>query len=633
MAETAKQAQTPAEAVPPPVEPAAVAAKVTRRESKLMKAVTKLMTSTTWMAFGVGFIFLGILLHLKDLVPAALKPAVAQLLPHLPYLFVGLGLLCVGQVRNGLRADYSAEAKKNKHFSHAWKIPLIIAEVLIYQAIGIYGILVAIGKVPPIKNIMGLVCLFILFLLYLLWYAIAYTLNRFPTIAAFRIAAFLGLVPAVISLCLWSVQFIFLSLVFGILALIATLVSLAVASTPEVEQRLNWMKSLCVLGTVCLLLMVGLNALPYGIPKANLVGLGMASKDPQGEIGIIAYSPESKAELNNPQTSNRQKLAFSLKTNEGWFLQIIEAAADEAIKRNVKDFPKEILTKFKVAAGDEAFHPYFVDGGKSIILDPVKGGERGLWKVDADSGAVLVLRRSGVQPFSDGTPWSEKTKQFLYVTQDDSGYQLRAYPMGKAKKPLLTSTSPILSPSWTMSAENIAYADGTHGTFNLLNIASGKSEPLLSDEERAENQKMKGISVKEVLPAPDGFRYIYLTEDGKASALWSVLADGTKREKLYAAQGSLADIAWNADAQKIIFEEKRSRSVLLNLFYPYGFLMESKRIRILDANLDSVEDLILPQVSHRAPAISPDGVKVAFVADQGLWLRQGHSAIWVAHLR
>lgn len=184
-----------------------------------------------------------------------------------------------------------------------------------------------------------------------------------------------------------------------------------------------------------------------------------------------------------------------------------------------------------------------------------------------------------------------------------------------------------------MSAEDIAYADGTHGTFNLLNVSSGKSTALLSDQEMAEKQKMAGLAVKEVLPAPDGFRYLYLAEDGKKTSLWSVLADGTKREELYETKGELKDVAWNPDGQKIIFEEKRNRSVLFNLFYPYGFLMESKRIRILDANLNTVSDLILPQVSHRAPAVSPDGVKVAFVADQGLWLRQGHSAIWVAHLR
>ena len=632
MAETAKKALTPAAAVPPPAEPAAVETKATRSESKFLNAMSKLLTATVWFCFGIGFILLGILNHRFDLIPAVMKQPLLQLIPHLSYFLVGLGLLCIGQLRSGIQNDYSAEYKKNKQFSHAWKIPLFIAEVWIYRIIGVYGIAVGVGKLAAVKNLMGLIGLLVGFLLYLLWYAIAFMKNRFPTFATFRIAAFLGLVPAIISILFWISQFIFLSLVFAILALIATMVSLF-SSSSAVEQRLNGMKLLCAAGTFCLILIIMLNALPYGKPCAELKGLGLASKDPVGEIGILSYSPEQKSVLNNPDTSTRQKLAFSLKTKEGWVLQIIDAKADETVVPNDENYPKEVVSKFVVKAGEEAFHPYFVEGGKAILLDGVKGGKRGLWKVDTSTGLTTILRRSGVQPFTDGSPWSEKTKQFLYVTADDSGYKLNAYPEGKAKKALFRSTSPILSPSWTMSGEDIAYTDGNHGLFNVLNLASGKSTALISDQEMAENFKPKDMMVKEVLPAPDGFRYLYLAEEGKKTTLWSVLADGTKREQIYDVQGSIQDLTWYPDGQKILFEEKRNRAGLLNLFYPYGFLTESRRVRLLDANLETAQDLILPQVSHRAPAISPDGVKVAFVADQGLWLRQGSTAIWVAHLR
>lgn len=621
MAESANQAPTPAAVIPPPVESAPAQPKVTRRESKFMKAMSKLMTTTAWMGFAVGFILLGIFNHYHELVPAAAKAPFALLLPHLSYFLVGLGLGCIAKIRNGVQDDYSAEYKKNRQFSHAWKIPLIVVEVLIYVVLGIYGVLVGVGKVEAVQNISALLSLFILFLLYLLWYAIAFIMNRSPARAGFLVAGYLGLAPAFISICFWVSQFIFLSLVFAVLALIATIVGLTISSTPGQEQRLNGMRILCAAGTLGLLLIVGLNASSYGNSRAVLAGLGLASKNPMGNIGVIAYSPEDLKVLNNPQTANRQKLAFSIHTQEGWFLQVIEARE------------KEFITSYKVPAGEGPFRPVFAEGGKSIILDPVKGGERGLWKVDAATGRVEVLRRGGVRDFGDGTPWSETTKQFLYVTGDDSGYQLNVYPAGKSKKALLTSASPILSPSWTMSGDLISYADGTHGVFRVLNLKTGKSEALLSDQEKAENQKMEGIAVKEVIPAPDGFRYLYLAEEGKESSLWLVLADGTKREKIYESRGELSNIAWNPDAQKVLFEEKRSRSVFLNLFYPYGFLTESRRIRILDANLNTAEDLIFPQISHRAPAVSPDGVKVAFVADQGLWLRRGSPAIWVAHLR
>lgn len=624
VAEPAKPKQKTAAAPPPPPapEPPPAETPVKKRESKFMKYVSRLMTTTALFGFGVGFIILAVFIHLHG-IPGIFIEVVTRLNLHMSYLFVGLGLLCIGQARHFLRLDFSAEYKKNRQFSHAWKIPLIIAEVLIYQVIGFYGLLVGIGKVVKIENLLGLIALLILFLLYVLWYAIAFTKNRFPSFAAFRVAAFLGLIPAFISFLLWTSQFIFLSLVLALIALIASFISLQIKSTPTVEQRLTWIQFACVTATLGLLLIVGMNASLIGKPRALLVGHGLASPDPGGEIGVLAYSPENKKELNNPKTLDNQKIAFSLKKKEGWFLQIIDARVIETVREEKKSFI--------VPAGEASFHPVFIENGKSLVLDAVKGGERGLWKVDAATGATTRLLSAGVEPFGDGILWSEKTKQILYVTSDGSEYQLHAYPAGKGKKILLKSSAPIFTPSWTMSGGEISYADGVHGEFNVLNVRTGVTLPLLSDQERAEKYKAKDLPVKEVIPAPDGFRYLYLANEGKNTSIWVVLADGTKRKKIYEENAKLQNVSWFPDGQKILFEETRNRSTLM--FYPNCFLTESKRARILDANLDTAEDLIPSQVSHRAPAVSPDGVKVAFVGDQGLWFHYGNPGIWVAFLR
>ena len=566
-------------------------------ESKFVKALKKLLTTTTWLVMGIVLIFLAVIFHLKHLVPAALDPLVNLLTPRLPYFLMGLGLICLGQVRQFVVNEYTAESKKDKKSPHAWKIPLIAAQVWILWIAGLYCLIVGIGKMPPLKSHTGMITLLIIFLGYVLWYVTEHFKNHFPSLAALRIAMISVILAALAFFFWWMLQMIFFSLIFGFFALVAALMSLTTKSSLAKEQRAYWLRYGCVAATVILLFFVGSNASSYGTHHVELVGLNLAAKDPNGTVGAIAYSQDNR------------KIAFALQAKDGWYLQVV-SDGDET---------------FKVAAGEDVFRPIFIEGGKFLAIDAVKGGERGLWKVDAGTGAVQILRRSGVMPFTDGTPWSEKTGKLLYVTQEGEQYQLRAYPAEKGKKkPLVSSGRPILTPSWTMTGQKIAYTDGMSGLFNVLDVKTGKAEPLQSYEERNENQKWSEFPIQEVIPDPDNFRYLYLVKTEKGSSLWSILNDGSKRKKIYDANGALRDIAWLGDGKKVIFEEKKKG---------FGFLTEFQNIRVLDLSMGTVEDLIPPQISHRAPAVSPNGVKVAFVSDQGLWYHTGNQGIWVALLR
>jgi hypothetical protein len=128
-----------------------------------------------------------------------------------------------------------------------------------------------------------------------------------------------------------------------------------------------------------------------------------------------------------------------------------------------------------------------------------------------------------------------------------------------------------------------------------------------------------------VVPSPDGFRYLYLSKNGNITSFWTILPDGSKRIRIYQTKGVAEQVTWMNDGHKIFFQERQKQ---------YGFLMAHYNIKMLDADLARIVDLIPPQMSNRAPAVSPDGVKVAFTGRSGLWYPSGgHVGIWVAVLR
>jgi Tol biopolymer transport system component len=258
-----------------------------------------------------------------------------------------------------------------------------------------------------------------------------------------------------------------------------------------------------------------------------------------------------------------------------------------------------------------------------------------LWKVDAGNGVIAILK-TGIQPIESGTPWFEKNKKFLFVVSQENGSSLNVMDLTTSlSKELVRLNSAIHTPSWSFSGDKVVFANGVSGLPYTYDIATGALEPVISSVERPEMANLlKGPAVREVLPAPDGFRYLYLTSKNNIYAFWEVRIDGTNREKILETNASsVRNISWFPNGQRFLFEEKMRRN---------DFHSETDNVILVDANLGTVETLIPTQFPTHSPAISPDGANVAFTGTTGLWYPSIHkllppfeekTGLWVARLR
>jgi hypothetical protein len=627
VAESANPPNAPAVPPPPPVvaAPVPVTAPPVRRSGTLMKSIARLLTTTTFLILGLGFIILGIIVRLwPSWLPGFLKPALDQLFPRLPYFVVGIGLFFLGWARSMAAQQLISEYRKNRKFPHAWKIPLISVQAfLLEMACFIYALPVGLGWYPPLQNLMAMVWVVFFFLLYTLWYVTAHFLNRIPAIAGLRMAIVTVALSAVSDI-LWWFQSLFPAVLLGILGVISLLIA-SLIRVKGVEQTGSWPKITLLAVSVVFLTHLTYNALPFGNPTADLMNLTLATKSLQGEIQNINY-------FSAPDHS-KDEIVFSQKTDEGFFLDVITAVFSQ------QEPLKPYVASFKVPAGDEVFRSIFVKNGTLILADMALNGSRSFWKVDVKNGKASLLCRN-IQPIEDGIPWSESRGQFLYVTQADGKYRLNILTLASGKsKILMTSENPIHTPSWVpplnpqhnakgfYPEQQVAYADGIHGLFYVVDVKTGDKEPLMSEAERSLEGKFvpEGKTV-EAIPAPDGFRYLYLAEKNKTTEFWLVLADGTKREMIYQTNASVSNLAWHPDGQQIVFEE-------IHAGLDHGFFKTVSTAKLLDANLGNCVNLLPPQISTRSPAVASDGVKVAFVAGEGLWYPAVGQGIWVAALR
>lgn len=619
MAETANpSANTPA----PPPPPSTAVPEHKAPPSKVMDQARRMTRVTLNIFVGTILIMLSILLRIgKFGLPLSIKPGIENLFPHYFYLIGGIGLFLFARVRSMAAEDYTAEKKTNRHSPHAWKIPLIWTQAVFLYFLFFYAMIVGFNWAKPIENPMALAFFVFFFFIYVLFYIFEHAKNRLPSIAGFRMAI-VTLSLAGLSALLWVFfQMVFPSLLLAFLALIGLFTSLFIR-IKNVEQILVWPKLVLLAVSTLLLAHVIWYALPFGRNSYDLISLNPAAQAIAGEVTSLTYFQPG---FHHEGT----QLAMSHKVDGNWTLDLM----------NPDNLPQPIT----IPAGSDSFRSVFADNGKYILADLTQEGVRAVWKIDTETGKSFRLKAVGIEPFSDGIPWSERNGQLLYVTHSEDRYSLKCLTLETNRSTLLLSSDkPILTPSWVNVSdlkrtpfwspkdEKVSFADGLTGLFYVLDVTT-KEKPLLkSDLERMEGEKFNPQGkIIEVIPSPDNSRYVYMSQNENKNILWVVGANGDRRDSIYETTATITHLAWHPDSQQLIFEEVHEGWHSWDM----GFFRHYSNIKILDANRGGTVNLITPQISQSAPAISPDGVKVAFVAGDGLWYPSNQLGIWIANLR
>jgi len=148
--------------------------------------------------------------------------------------------------------------------------------------------------------------------------------------------------------------------------------------------------------------------------------------------------------------------------------------------------------------------------------------------------------------------------KLLYVNETKNSKSISAYKLmladsdGANEKVLLTSSEPIISPSWSPDGKKVAYVSFETGIAKVFiqDIASGKRESVLS----------KSTQISSPSWSPDG-KYLSLTlyQDGNAEIYIMRLQDRilTRMTNQFAID---TESSWSPKGNKIIFTSGRSGS-------------------------------------------------------------------------
>jgi hypothetical protein len=575
---------------------------------------------------GICFLLLGLLALTPSFFPASWQK-VPQMGHSLSAFLLGLGFFTVAVSRGYSRRSYEIEKMKDPKDPQVWKIPLLAVQGLVLYIISFYLLGIAFHKWPAIHSQVALTFFFLVFLLYVLWYVLAYVVNRVPGQAS-RLLSMASSGLAALCLIYWLSQSIFLAAVIGFFALVCALVSVMTASQASYPSKF-W--GVFLLLTVLLILPAAIGLLPIHKNTVLLRDLAPAYQGLDGVTGALTYSPDGRTR------------ALAQKVGKTWNLVLLQGG-------------EEASPALSVPAGDEAFRPVFINGGRSLVCDFQVGSARNLYLVDSISGRTAPITREGIFPTGEGSPWSEASGRFLYTIQDGNNFEIRSVSPDQPLKPVIyqRDDKPFRSPSWFENGKKIAWVGGSLEDLSvyLKDLKENKTVLLAQAHDTVENsgftpegsealEKISGkINIKlapqgpgltrinSVLPSPDDFRLLYSIRRGKVSELWAVLPDGTKASRIYQTDGEISQITWTPDGQQVVFEENVPG-------YHHFFLGSIPNIQILDVNVGTHSTLILPQVEQRSPALSPDGVKVAFLGSSGLWYPSlsSRSSLWVSVLR
>jgi hypothetical protein len=246
--------------------------------------------------------------------------------------------------------------------------------------------------------------------------------------------------------------------------------------------------------------------------------------------------------------------------------------------------PEEVLASFELTTDDVP-----VQGiGFTLQVDAV--GDRGTTPLESFNGAVDLAASLGtVTPAT--VDLADGTGSATVTLDQDGDLTLTASAEGKTGV-LNLAVAPELS------GEIVATSD-RGGTWDLWKITPGAGDPVrLTNHSAAQDQRS-------ITWSPDGAKIAYWSNHTGDNEIWVVNADGTGATNLTnnPAAGD-ANPSWSHDGSKIVFQVGQGGQ---------------QTIWVMNADGSGVTQLT-QNGDDRSPKWSPDGTKIAWVRDDGIYV-------------
>ncbi|MBI1765714.1 MAG: PD40 domain-containing protein [Acidobacteria bacterium] len=300
--------------------------------------------------------------------------------------------------------------------------------------------------------------------------------------------------------------------------------------------------------------------------------------------------------------------------------------------------------------------------GKTLVFD-LQGT---LWRMPATGGKATAI----TDEFNDARQpaWSPDGKRLAFQSYRDGNFHLwTVAPDGKQLTQLTSGTFDDREPHWSPDGKRLAFASDRGGNYDIwtLEPASGKLEQLTRDTANDYNPAW----------SPDGKQIAFVSERNAGRGLWLWQVENRQESLLSKSNATLAAPSWSADGQQVLFqsgertsgkaelwakavgseEQPRVLSAAAEDVFPFraAWLSASEFLYTADgqikrANLNSAQrttqafeatvKLNRPAYARKkrdfdstaprrvlgiyAPAVSPDGQRVAFTALGDLWLAE-----------
>lgn len=249
---------------------------------------------------------------------------------------------------------------------------------------------------------------------------------------------------------------------------------------------------------------------------------------------------------------------------------------------------------------------------------------------------LMIMNANGTQqrPFDpsdlDSKLWySDKTLPFTLQWREtgDTYSVFRSKPDGSGEQLIYKTEANFISPpQWSPDSRRVAFVVNQNGEYSILTVGADASWPRRFF---ATADKVHSLTW-----SPDSLRLAWFCERESEDLhqLWTADVQGLDPRLEYESKARLSHLSWSPLGKHVAFQSTESWGLLgIRLVHP-----DINNVLMLELGSRNAKVMTRYGVMARQPAFSPQGVAIAYLADQRPWypslLRERTSALVISQL-